>query len=78
MPRYFFHVRDGDELILLDPEGLELPNHESVPSACESLVREVLDEDQYRAELLPGRQFEVVDGQGRLVLIIPFRAVAPA
>ena len=76
MPRYFFHVRDGDELIL-DPEGLELPNHGSVPSACQSLVREVLDEDQYRAELLDGRQFEIVDEQGRLVLIIPFRAVVP-
>ena len=76
MPRYFFHVRDGDELIL-DPEGLELPNHESVPSACHGLVREVLDEDQYRAELLDDRQFEIVDEQGRLVLNIPFRAVVP-
>ena len=78
MPRYFFHVRDGDELILLDREGLELPNHEFVPSACQSMVRELLNEDQYRAELLPGRQFEIVDEQGHLVLIIPFRAVAPA
>jgi hypothetical protein len=25
MPRYFFHVRDGDELIL-DHGGLELPD----------------------------------------------------
>jgi len=77
MPRYFFHVRDGDELILLDREGLELPNHEFVPSACQSLVREVLDEDQSRAELLDDRQFEIVDEQGRLVLNIPFRAVVP-
>jgi len=49
-----------------------LPNHEPVPSACQSLVRELLNEDQYRAELLPGRQFEIVDEQGRLVLNIPF------
>jgi hypothetical protein len=73
---YFFHVRDGDELILLDPEGLELANHESVPSVWQSSVRELLDEDQYRDELLDGRQFEIVDEQGRIVLIIPFRALS--
>ena len=76
LPRYFFHVRDGDELILLDREGLELPNH--VPRECHGLVRRVLNEDPYGAELLPSRQFEIVDEQGRLVLNIPFGGVVPA
>ena len=42
MPRYFFHVRDGDELIL-DHEGLELPDPE-VLDECRSVVREVPSE----------------------------------
>ena len=73
MPRYFFHVRDGDELIL-DHEGLELPDPE-VLDECRSVVREVLHEDEHRAELVAGRQFEIVDELGRLVVTIPFRAV---
>jgi hypothetical protein len=76
MPRYFFHVRDGDELIL-DREGLDLPDLESAADECRRLVRAVLNEDQFRALLTPGRKFEVVDELGRLVLIIPFRSVVP-
>jgi hypothetical protein len=76
MPRYFFHVRDGDDLIL-DREGLELPDLDSALEECRSLVRTVLNEDQHRAILSPGRQFEIVDELGRLVLVIPFRAVVP-
>ena len=34
MPRYFFHVRDGDELIL-DHEGLELPDLEECSTNAE-------------------------------------------
>jgi hypothetical protein len=40
------------------------------------LVRGILNEDQFHALLTAGRQFEIVDELGRLVLVIPFRAVA--
>ena len=65
-------VTGGDELIL-DHEGLELPDPE-VLDESRGVVREVLSEDEYRAELVAGRQFEIVDELGRLVLTIPFRA----
>jgi hypothetical protein len=73
MPRYFFHVRDGSELIP-DPEGVDLPNLDSAADEWRRVVREVLNEDAFRGELLAGRQIEITDALGRLVLLIPFLA----
>jgi hypothetical protein len=75
MPRYFFHVRDGDELIP-DPEGVELPNFDSAADECRRIVREVMSAEPFRSELEADRQFEITDEQGRLALLIPFIAVA--
>jgi hypothetical protein len=73
MPRYFFHVRNGSELIP-DPKGVELPDLRSAPDELQRAVREVLNEDAFRSELGANRQIEITDEQGRLVLLIPFLA----
>jgi hypothetical protein len=72
MPIYFFHVRDRGELIA-DQEGLELPDLHGAIEECRRLVREVLDEEQWRGERTASRTFEIVDELGRVVLTIPFR-----
>jgi hypothetical protein len=69
MARYFFHVRDGSKLIL-DSEGVDLPDLSLAAEECRRIVREVLSEDASR--LTVDRQFEITDAQGGLVLIIPF------
>jgi hypothetical protein len=73
MAKYFFHVRNGGELIP-DPEGVELPNLDSAADEWRRVVREVLNEDAFRSELLADRQIEIMDDQGSLVLLIPFLA----
>ena len=73
MPKYFFHVRDHDALIA-DQEGIELSGLEAVLEECRRIVREVLDEEQWRDDLTAGRRFEIVDELGRVVVTVPFRA----
>ena len=73
MPKYFFHVRDHDALIA-DQEGIELSGPEAVLEECRRIVREVLDEEQWRDDLTAGRRFEIVDELGRVVVTVPFRA----
>jgi len=75
MPRFFFHVRDGGELIP-DPDGVDLPNLGSAADECRRIVREVMNEEPFRSELVADRKFEITDEQGRLALLIPFVAVA--
>jgi hypothetical protein len=74
MARYFFHVRDGRELIP-DPEGVDISNLEAAADDCRSTVQEVLNEDASQAELASNRQFEITDEQGGLCLVIPFLEV---
>jgi hypothetical protein len=71
MPTYFFHVRDRGELIE-DREGLELPNLRFVLGECRRIVQAVLSEEEWRDTLDTERQFEIVDGGGRLLLAVPF------
>jgi hypothetical protein len=75
MPRYFFHVRDG-ETVIPDDRGVDLPNLDDALEQCRRVVREVLNETENRDKLTADRQFEIVDELGRLVLTIPFSAVA--
>ena len=71
MPSYYFHLRDKGELIL-DSEGLKLPDIASARDECRKIVRAVLDEEKWRSEIRPDRQFEIVDDSGRTVLVVPF------
>ena len=72
MPKYFFHVRHHAGLIE-DRDGLELPDLEAVIEECRRIVREVLDEEQWRDDLAADRKFEIVDELGRVAFTIPFR-----
>jgi hypothetical protein len=74
MPSYYFHIRDKGELVL-DPDGLELPDIASARDACRKIVRAVLDEQKWQDEVETDRQFEIVDELGRTVLVVPFREI---
>ena len=71
MPSYFFHVRDHGELIE-DATGLDLPDLRFVLGECRNIVQGVLCEQEWRDTLDADRIFEIVDGRGRVVLVVPF------
>ena len=74
MPRYYFHIRDDDELVP-DSSGIELSNLNVAAKHCGRVVADVLEEEEWQTEPLAGRQFEIADEAGRTVLILPFAKV---
>lgn len=71
MPVYYFHVRDGGK-IMRDPEGLELPDIDSVREVVRNSILSVLRENQ-TDKLSYDSEFQIDDERGRTVLIVPFR-----
>ena len=72
MPRYFFHIVDGDEIIE-DCEGTELPDLEAAVLDALHSARHLLADRIRRGELANGQRFEVRDEAGELVAIVPFQ-----
>jgi hypothetical protein len=71
MPRYFFHVQDGDDFVP-DKEGILLPDLDTAREQCRQIVDDVLDEPQNRDERSSERSFRITDESGREVLWLPF------
>ena len=66
MARYFFHLRDGTD-ILLDPEGLELPDQQAIEACALKAARDTLSHD-VKAGCLDFRpRLEVEDQDGKVV-----------
>ena len=71
MARYFFHLRDGDRL-LLDDEGEELPDLVAARSYAIESARQLLSQAVLSATAFSlHQQIEVVDEAGRTVLTMP-------
>jgi hypothetical protein len=70
MPRYFFNVRIGNELIR-DPSGEELRDPDHAWHVARATIREILKTggDQ---RLVLAAIVEVTDDQGEIVLEFPF------
>jgi hypothetical protein len=63
MPKYFFHVRNGDELIE-DPEGMELPNVVAARAEATQAARDVVAERVRFGSNPKGDAFEIWDENG--------------
>lgn len=74
MPRYFFHIRDGIDL-LTDRNGIELPEASLAIDECCRLIREVLEEEEWEEEISSDRSFLIMDERGRTVAVLPFTEV---
>jgi hypothetical protein len=74
VPRFYFHLRDGDDLIE-DQEGILLPDMDAVREEAFASAREILAERLKAGELLDGQRFEIVDDCGVLQATIPLRDV---
>lgn len=74
MPRYYFHIREGDKFER-DPEGSDHDSPEEARQAALAAAREMVAEAALRDELIDGRMFEVADEAGTVVDIVTFQSV---
>ncbi|SFB59701.1 hypothetical protein SAMN03159496_05588 [Rhizobium sp. NFR07] len=73
MSRYYFHIRDGDDLAE-DREGAEFASIELARDEAFRSAREILAQRLLNDEVIDGQAFEITDEQGHLVERVPFRA----
>ena len=71
MPRYFFHVRDGDTLHR-DSTGRDLHNVEDVIREAQHYAKGAIREAAVRGQDVSGHGLEVVDETGAEVVTLPF------
>jgi len=69
MPRYYFHVREGQE-ISRDTEGQNLPDAEAARREAINASREILGEKLLHGGSLNHRQIEIADETGHVVDVV--------
>jgi hypothetical protein len=67
MPRFFFNIRDGQE-VDEDDEGVELPDVEAARAEALATVEELRDELRDARDI----ELEITDEAGRRLLTVPF------
>lgn len=74
MPRFFFNVHDGDEIIR-DHEGVDVPALDDAIEEARQAARDLLAERVKHGAAIDSQAFEVLDDKGKAVLTLPFRSV---
>ncbi|RFZ83824.1 hypothetical protein D0Y60_20895 [Shinella sp. WSJ-2] len=74
MPRFYFHIRDGD-VHEIDPDGLEFASLEDAVVDARKAAREMLAEKLIANEHIDGQRFEIADETGNVVETVPFKSV---
>jgi len=69
MPRFFFHVRDGND-VSRDTEGQELPSLDAACQEALSTNREMLGERLLHGGSLDHRQIEIANEQGEVLAVL--------
>lgn len=72
MTRFYFHIRDGEEL-RKDTTGVELPSVEAAREEALASARDILADEIRHGEALDTRRFEVWDDTGVPHFILPFK-----
>jgi hypothetical protein len=72
VPRYYLHIRSGDELIV-DEEGSDLPDLEAAREETLLGARDMLVENFRAGEALDGDVVEITDEGGNLLDTVPVR-----
>lgn len=70
MPRYYLHIRDGEQLIE-DYEGIDLPSVVSAKGEAEDAAREILAAGVRAGDIIDGQEFEIYDAWGNRMLNVP-------
>ena len=73
MPRFFFHLRDGESAE--DPDGMYLPDVRTARLEAIRSARDIMAEHVRRGKLDLSFSIEVTDEHGEPILAVPFREV---
>ena len=76
MARFYFHLRNGGELVT-DDEGLELPNKWEALREAEQCARELLAAAIKAGKDQVPEAFVIGDEKGREIATLPFEALLP-
>ncbi|HEX3674652.1 MAG TPA: hypothetical protein VHU87_10295 [Rhizomicrobium sp.] len=74
MPRYYFHIREGGNLVE-DEEGAEVPDLEAAKSEARASARDLAIDEIRNERRVNGRVIEVADGYGKTLATIAIRDV---
>jgi hypothetical protein len=74
MPKFYFNVRDGDEVIE-DREGMDMPGSDAAEAEAMQAARELLAEQLKFGSTLDTKEFEILNEKREKVLSLPFRSV---
>ncbi len=70
MPRFYFHVRSGDDDVSRDLEGQDLSDLEAARQEAVRVNREILGERILHGGSLHGRRIEIADEQGAILGVV--------
>ena len=70
MPRFFFHIRDGESVD--DPDGVYLPDARTARMEALRSARDIMAEDVRRGQLHLSSWIEVTDQNGEAIFAVPF------
>ena len=73
MPRYYFHVREG-ETFVEDPDGVILADLAAAHQEAFKAAREILSEWVLKGKRINGQEFVICDESGQPIAQIPFRS----
>jgi hypothetical protein len=74
MPRYFFHIREHDQLEL-DIEGVEFSDDAAARRGAISAAKEMVVEAVVGDGWIDGRQIEVMSSDGQLIAVVSLQSV---
>ncbi|WP_374942337.1 hypothetical protein [Sphingomonas sp.] len=73
MTRFFFHLRDGNDQVLLDPEGVELADMEAMKRCAMQAARGVMAGDLSNGVLDLRYRIDVENAAHEMIYTLAFR-----
>lgn len=71
MSLYFFHLRDGVD-VLLDPEGREIERVDQIADLALKEARAIIGDEALSGTILLDKHIDVEDATGTIVYALPF------
>jgi hypothetical protein len=71
MPLYYFHLRDGTD-ILLDPEGTQLDGEAAIARTAMTAARSIISDDALNGVISLDQHIDVEDEAGTIVHCLAF------
>lgn len=71
MARYFFHLRDGQD-VLMDPEGRDIIDISNIPALALKDARSMISQDALSGKIHLQQAIEVLDETGAVVHRLAF------